>query len=205
MTNAKELDAVKVEAGKYAAKFEGLTALTEYYYVVEVTTAYGTSSSKVASAYTNPIPVEDTTATVTLIVNSDTYKTTTVNVKVGKELTIRFPLTKYGYTFEGWYLDEAYTKPYTVAPLESADDFTLYAKWKADAPVQTTQKPESTTAGTTAGTTAAPAATGCGGVVSKGAEPMLLGGGIIASLLGAVAGSRAAKGKKRNEADESEK
>jgi len=35
-----------------------------------------------------------------------------------------------GYTFEGWYADEALTQPYTITTMPS-ENITLYAKWEA--------------------------------------------------------------------------
>lgn len=136
-TDAIVVDATKTSAGKYSASFDGLTPSTEYYYKAEITTDYG-MSSRSGSAFTRAIPVEDTTATITIVVNGDVIKTTSQNIKIGNQLRINFPLTRAGYTFAGWYLDEAYTQPYEIAAVESADDFTIYAKWTENAPAQTT-------------------------------------------------------------------
>ena len=195
MTGAVELEATKTAAGKYSATFENLTELTEYYYRVEMTTAYGTSEAK-GSGYTAPKPVEDTSAKITLVINGDNYQTTSTNVTVGKELVIRFPLTKRGYTFGGWYLDAEYTQPYTIAPLESADDFTLYAKWVANEPEGTTA-PENTTAGNNS--TTAPVGGGSSGggntaviIIIVVVAVVLVGGGVAAVVIS----KSAKKGKK---------
>jgi len=193
MTGATEIEATKLESGKYSASFEGLTALTEYYYKAEITTAYGVAVSE-GSGYTSPVPVEDTTATITLIVNGDVVKTTTANVKIGNELVVRVPVSRKGYTFGGWYLDEACTMPYEIAPIESAEDFTIYAKWVANAPAETT-----TGTNATIGTTAP-----VQGGENAGLDPtviviiavsavVLVGGGVTAAVIGSKA---AKKGKK---------
>ena len=51
-----------------------------------------------------------------------------VNVEEGKAVTLpSTDPTKEGYTFEGWYVDEACTTAYTNQPINGAT--TLYAKW----------------------------------------------------------------------------
>ena len=37
--------------------------------------------------------------------------------------------TKEGFTFDGWYLDDALTQPFTIASLLTNTSLTLYAKW----------------------------------------------------------------------------
>ena len=148
MTNAQVQEFTSSVEGTYNAKFTGLTANKEYFYKVEMETSHGPSSTKVSSKYTAPVPVEKTQAKITLVINSDLYKTTSVKVKVGDTLKVSFPMTKKGYKFEGWYLDEACTQKYELVPLATADDFTLYAKWVSDgaqATTSTTQTPDNTT------------------------------------------------------------
>ncbi|MBQ9745212.1 MAG: InlB B-repeat-containing protein [Clostridia bacterium] len=207
LTDAQVVEATRTSATKFSAKFEGLKASTEYYFKVEMTTAYGTSSSAVSSAFTNAAPVEKTRATVTLVINSDIYNTTTTKVSIGSELKINFPMTKKGYTFAGWYLDEACTQEYTIAPLETADDFTLYAKWVSSAPAGTTAGTnapvETPDDGTTAPQAAAPSG-GCGGgSAAAGKNDMLmLCGGSVAAVFCAAAGKKL--GKKKDGSDETE-
>jgi uncharacterized repeat protein (TIGR02543 family) len=198
MTDAQEVNVAKNAEGKYVHVFENLTPSTEYYFEVEITTAYGTTKRS-GSAYTKAIPVEDTTATVTIVINGDIQGTTSQNVKVGKSLrTESLQLKKKGYTFGGWFLDAEYTKPYEIAPVETADDFTIYAKWIKNEAENTTTAPEITTepVATTAPNTAPSG--GCGGA-SKNAEPVLLGGGAIAAILGAAVGGKSAKKRKSEE------
>jgi len=199
MENAKEVEAARTETARYAYKFDGLTPSTEYFYVVELTTDHGTRSVS-GSALTDAIPVEDTTATVTLIINSDQYQKTTQNVKKGSALRINFPMTKSGYTFDGWYLDEACTVAFDINKvIESADDFTIYAKWKAKATTGTTATTQGTEA-TTGEMPDEPVSGGCGGSAAKGAEPMLLGGAVTA-ILGAAIGGKCL-GRKKSDSEE---
>ena len=202
MTNAKEaiaeplkIDGV-VAPGKYTTNFDGLTPSKEYYFRVEVTTAYGTSV-KEGSAFTLAAPVEDTTATITIIIKSDIQEKTTQNIKIGNKIRVNFPLTKAGYTFDGWYLDEAYTKPFDPdKAIESADDFTIYAKWKA----KQTQAPATTTEATTGEMPNSTVSGGCGGS-AKAADPMLAGGAVTA-ILGAAAGSKLFCKKRKSDSEE---
>jgi uncharacterized repeat protein (TIGR02543 family) len=203
MENAKEVVAEKLKIdgvevpGKYMANFDGLTPSTQYYFKVEITTAHGTST-KTGAAYTLAVPVEDTTAKVTIIIKSDIQEKTTQNIKVGGKLRINFPLTKAGYTFGGWYLDEAYTKPFDPEKaIESADDFTIYAKWNANQTEAPTTAPDSTTGEMPNGTVSG----GCGGSVSTTADPMLVGGAVTA-ILGAAAGSKLFCKKRKSDSEE---
>ncbi|MDO9629406.1 MAG: InlB B-repeat-containing protein, partial [Acholeplasmataceae bacterium] len=45
--------------------------------------------------------------------------------------------TRTGYTFDGWYLDEALTQPFTIAALLTNTALTLYAKWTSSAVMYT--------------------------------------------------------------------
>lgn len=137
-------------------------------------------------------PEEVKYANITLVVNSDNFKTTTQKVKVGADHVIRIELNKRGYTFEGWYLDEAYTQPYTPGKIEEEGAFTIYAKWVAK-PTEATKATTSTTAGTTSGEMPnEPVSGGCGGAASTTADPMLAGGAVLA-ILGAAAGGKKRK------------
>jgi uncharacterized repeat protein (TIGR02543 family) len=139
MTGAKEAEAQKVAPGKYSYKFENLTPDKEYFFSTEVTTAYGVTTAK-GSDYTKAIPVPDTNATVTLVINSDLYKNpVTQNVTVGNKIRINFQMTKKGYKFAGWYLDKEYTKPFDIeTTINSTEDFTIYAKWETPRPAAIT-------------------------------------------------------------------
>jgi uncharacterized repeat protein (TIGR02543 family) len=101
--------------------------------------------------------VEKTKANVTVKLNSDRKEEITVKTSVGKAVTIGDAyLTKKGYAFGGWYLDEAFTQPFDITkPLESADDFSIYAKWiaNANAATLTVVGAEATTYATEPGST----------------------------------------------------
>ena len=79
--------------------------------------------------------------TVTLDANGGVAGTTSVNLPVNKEsgVTNQAELlnavkpTRAGYTFAGWYLDQACTNAFNVASVKY--DTTLYAKWTLDATV----------------------------------------------------------------------
>ena len=151
------------------------------------------------SNYTKPEEVKK--ATITLVINSDNYKTTTQQVAVGKEFVIRVQLNKYGHYFDGWYLDEAYTKPYTPGIIESEEDFTIYAKWTAGTdPSKTTASTVGTTS-TTASTTTASTAPNTGNTQQGGmnattvviiavAAVVIIGGGVTAAVIGSKSGKK---------------
>ena len=185
--NASVKDLAVNATGEYSATFTGLTADKEYFYKVEMDTTHGVMTTNSSSSYTKPVPVEKTKAKITLIINSDLYKTTNVSVKKGESLKISFPMTKKGYTFEGWYLDEALTQKYEIAPLESVDDFTLYAKWVED--VKETTPPPTQTTGTTADPTTPPPAeppadnNGAGLVIVIAVVAVVVIGGAVAAIL----------------------
>lgn len=46
-------------------------------------------------------------------------------------ITLEEP-TRYGYTFKGWYLDNAYTQPITNIEQGTKKNLTLFAKWEVD-------------------------------------------------------------------------
>ena len=173
----------------YEIAVDALKAGTGYEYKIIAETSHG---QLVKSDIQHTLPEEAKYANITLVINSDQYKTVTQKVKVGTKHTIRVAATKYGYYLEGWYLDEGYTQKYTPGVIEKEEDFTIYANW-----VQGSD-PSITTAGTTAtsATTSStapempnePVSGGCGGA-AKGAEPMLLGGAVVA-ILGAAVGKK---------------
>jgi len=176
---------------------DGLKAGTKYEFKINAKTSHG-DLELISTENTNP--PEKKYANITMVINSDQYKQPmSQKVEVGKEHVIRVQISKSGHYFDGWYLDEAYTKPYTPGKIEEEGEFTIYAKWvKGSAPANTS--------GTTASsqiTTSLPempdepVAGGCGGSAAKGAEPMLLGGAVLA-ILGAAAGGI----KRKNDRDE---
>lgn len=74
-------------------------------------------------------PAEGTTYTVSF----ETYGGTVIKDKtytVGKIFNMPQNPTRYGYDFKGWYLDEAFTKPFTSAADDISANITLYAKFE---------------------------------------------------------------------------
>jgi uncharacterized repeat protein (TIGR02543 family) len=130
----------------YEIPCNGLSAGKEYEFKVVAESSHGEAVTK-NTGFTKPEEVKQ--ATVTIVINSDQYGTLTQTVKVGNSIKIRGQFTKAGHYFGGWYLDAEYTKPYTIAPIETAENFTIYAKWiEGQDPSQTTAPPVSTTQGT---------------------------------------------------------
>jgi uncharacterized repeat protein (TIGR02543 family) len=125
----------------YEILCDGLDAGREYEFKIVAESSHGESVAK-NTGFTKPEEIKQ--VTVTMVINSDQYGTMTQTVNVGNSLKIRGQFTKEGYIFDGWYLDAEYTKPYTIAPIETAEDFTIYAKWTKDV-TQTTPPPVVTT------------------------------------------------------------
>jgi len=192
---------IKEEPIKFNADYacdvlcDGLKAGTNYEYSVTGESSHGEFTVK-DSNYTKFEEVEQ--VTVTLVINSDHLTTQTQKVNVGSELKIRINPTKYGYTLAGWYLDEAYTQPYTPGIIEEAGDFTIYAKWeKNQAPAQTTGAKPTTTApvqtttepvqgGETPGTAVDPTVI----VVASVAAVVLVGGGVAVAVVSKKSGKK---------------
>ena len=199
VSDKKTGDVVKEQELKLASDYtyevalDGLTPGTSYKCKIVAESTHGQAVIE-DEFFTKP--EEAKYANITLVVNSDQYKTTTQKVKVGSTHVIRIELTKRGYTFDGWYLDEAYTQPYTPGKIEAEGEFTIYAKWTA----KQTQATQATTVPTADNTgdqmPAQPLPGGCGG--AKGAEPMLLGGAVMA-IFGV-----SACGKKRKKSSDEE-
>ena len=186
----------------FEIKCEDLTVETQYEFKIIAETSNGTSETKIVDS-TNP--AERTYANITLVVNSDQYTTTTQKVQVGKTHTIRVQLNKSGYTFEGWYLDEEYTQPYTPGIIEEECEFTIYAKWVktvVNTTESTAKKTDATTSDTAAEMPDEPVSGGCGGAATKGAEPTILLGGAVIAILGAVAGGKCTCRKNKSDNDE---
>ena len=126
------------ETGKITAAFEGLTPETRYYYKVYLVSDHGYVEAT-GNAQTGMAPKEKTNMKVTLY--SDVgAKAYSVTVNYGKSLVIptgwlnSVKNKKPGYKIEGWYLDEAFTKPYDLSTVieKGTEDFALYAKWIAE-------------------------------------------------------------------------
>lgn len=62
-------------------------------------------------------------------------ETKEIQVSFGEE--IDYEPTREGYTFEGWYIDEACTEEAQISFFTYFSDKTFYAKWKANTPTST--------------------------------------------------------------------
>ncbi len=119
------------EDGSFAFGFKDLTPGTKYYVRV-VYDCEGKEFYKTDFFYTRAIPVVDTVNyTVTLYRNrKDNDRSYSLKAKVNEPVIIPFSMTKDGYVFVGWYLDEAFTQYFEVSKgQESATDINLYARW----------------------------------------------------------------------------
>ena len=124
------------EDGKtFTAKFDGLATETRYYYKVFVNSDNGYAEAK-GDTPTSAPPQELTYVKVALYsdAGASSYE---IKVNFGKTLSIpsgwlrSISNKKPGYTLEGWYYDEAFTKPYDMDTVieKGMADFSLYAKW----------------------------------------------------------------------------
>ena len=121
-----------IEGDKFSAKFEGLNPQTQYYYMVYVESDHGTAID-VNNTTTNSAPKEQTSVKITLYRGlTDPDKAYNMKVDYGSKLNVpAAAMNKPGYTFAGWYYDEALTKPYDINTVieKGTEPFTLYAKW----------------------------------------------------------------------------
>lgn len=85
---------------------------------------------------------------------------------------------KEGYTFDGWFTDEALTQTFEGLDYENPSDIALYAKYTAVSDTPGTS--ESTGGGTSAGTSAGGSSGGCGSVAGISAAALLAAGAAIA-------------------------
>jgi uncharacterized repeat protein (TIGR02543 family) len=191
-TVVKEQDIKFASDYTYEIPCEDLKAGTSYEYKIVAESSHG-KLVVADSNYTKPEEVKK--VTVTMVIHSDNYKTTTQQVAVGKELVVRVQLNKFGHYFAGWYLDEAYTQPYTPGVIESEENFTIYAKWLPGTdPSKTTASTVGTTATKATTTTAATTAPDMNNTQQGGINPttivviaavavVLVGGGAVATVL----------------------
>ncbi len=125
-TVIKEQDITFNSDYKFTADFTGLKPNTAYEYKVIAESSHGQATFK-DSNFTKPEPVK--LVKITMVINSDQYKTMSQTVNVGSVHQIRGNFTKNGYVLEGWYLDVGYTQKYEPGLIEKEGDFTIYAKW----------------------------------------------------------------------------
>ena len=118
--------------GKFTATFEGLQPQTKYYYMTYVNSDHGGVIAK-NSTSTNTAPKEQNYIKVSLYRGlTDPDRAYELRVTFGNKLVVNSALMdRPGYTFEGWYYDEGFTKPYDMNTViqKGMEPFTLYAKW----------------------------------------------------------------------------
>ena len=117
---------------KFTATFEGLEPQTKYYYMVYVESDHGMAIDT-NSTSTNTPPKEQTFVKISLYRGlSNPDKAYDVKVNFGDKLVVRDSIMKNpGYTFEGWYYDAEFTRPYDINTVieKGMEPFSLYAKW----------------------------------------------------------------------------
>ena len=106
------------------------TAGTTYYYYCVVKATLKTDVSKTLTATSNvaTITVKDKTYTVTYNMNGNGTQIDPASDLTALPNPLPTPSAVEGYTFGGWYTDEALTQEATAGATIS-DDITLYAKW----------------------------------------------------------------------------
>ena len=116
----------------FSATFEGLNPQTKYYYMVYVESDHG-NALDTNDTTTNSSPKEQNYIKISLYRGiNDPDRAYDVKVNFGEKLVVNNAvMNKPGYTFEGWYYDEAFTKPYDINTViqKGTEPFALYAKW----------------------------------------------------------------------------
>jgi uncharacterized repeat protein (TIGR02543 family) len=118
--------------GKFTATFEGLSPQTKYYYMVYVNSDHGAAIAT-KDVTTNTPPKEQTYIKIALYRGiNEPDRAYEVKVDFGSKLVVNSTImSKPGYTFEGWYYDAEFTKPYDMETVieKGTAPFSLYAKW----------------------------------------------------------------------------
>lgn len=131
--NIERKDVEVDENGKFTATFENLTPQTKYYYMVYVNSNHGAAMAKKNVSTNNP-PKEQTFINISLYRGlKDPDSAYDVRVNFGSKLVVNSAIMNNpGYTFEGWYYDAEFTKPYDMNTVieKGTAPFALYAKWK---------------------------------------------------------------------------
>lgn len=117
--------------GTFSHKFENLELGNYYYSKVTLGTTNGSFSKSEKTMLFKPVEEDTTKYDIRFFRGlSGKDKAYTVTVNVGEPAILKFPMTKSGYVFAGWYLDEERTQWYDVSiPKNDHEDITLYAKW----------------------------------------------------------------------------
>ena len=117
--------------GTFSHVFTDLDRGSNYYTRVVLGTKNGDFSKTIKDTIPE-IVVEDTTKYQIRFFRgtSANDKAYTVTAKVGEPVILSFPMTKSGYVFTGWYLNEECTERFNVsAGKNDHQDITLYARW----------------------------------------------------------------------------
>ena len=117
--------------GKFSYTFENLELGNYYYTKITLGTKNGDFSKTEKTMLFKPTEEDTSKYTIRFFRGlSKNDKAYTVTVNVGEPAVLKFPMSKAGYVFEGWYLDEEYTQWYDISiPKNDHEDITLYAKW----------------------------------------------------------------------------
>ena len=130
--NIERKDVEIDENGKFTATFENLTPQTKYYYMVYVNSNHGAAMAK-KNVSTNTPPKEQNFIKISLYRGlKEPDSAYDVRVDFGSKLVVNSAImNKPGYTFEGWYYDAEFTKPYDINTVieKGTAPFSLYAKW----------------------------------------------------------------------------
>ncbi len=130
--NVERKDVEVDENGKFTATFENLAPQTKYYYMVYVNSNHGAAMAK-KDVSTNTPPKEQNFIKISLYRGiQEPDSAYDVRVNFGSKLVVNSAImNKPGYTFEGWYYDAAFTKPYDMNTVieNGTAPFSLYAKW----------------------------------------------------------------------------
>ena len=117
--------------GMFSYRFENLELGNYYYSRVTLGTKNGDFSKTEKTMLFKPSEEDTTKYEIRFFRGlSAKDKAYSVTVNVGEPAVLKFPMTKVGYVFAGWYLDEECTQWYDVSiPKNDHEDITLYAKW----------------------------------------------------------------------------
>ena len=132
-SNATSVSLTPGTDGTYSHVFTNLDRGSNYYTRIVLGTKNGDFSKSIKDTIPE-IVVEDTTKYQIRFFRgtSNNDKAYTVDAKVGETVVLTFPMTKTGYVFTGWYLNEEYTERFNVsAGKNDHQDITLYARWVA--------------------------------------------------------------------------
>lgn len=127
------------EDGNFYCDITELESNTKYFYKA-IVEGKDEKTERINYFYTDFIKKERTDYYVVYMYKgiTDVERSFEVKVKPGEVLSYKFPMTKRGYTFCGWYLDAEYKTRYDMSYTQTeCKDFNLYGKWVEDDNVST--------------------------------------------------------------------